>query len=114
MARPEVTGRKSGGDERATAKPEDKRAKAKPEDKGATAKPLSVQAPPIAAYSIPEFCYAHRISVDHYYKLQREGKGPDTMKAGARTLITNEAAGRWREEGEAAARETRKSKETVD
>jgi hypothetical protein len=68
---------------------------------------------PIAAYSIHEFCFAHRISVDHYFKLERLGLGPDVMKAGTRTLISVEAAARWREAREAAARDTIKSKETT-
>jgi hypothetical protein len=66
---------------------------------------------PIAAYSIHEFCFAHRISVDHYFALQRAKLGPDVMKVGARTLISVEAAARWREQREAAARKSSKSKE---
>jgi hypothetical protein len=65
----------------------------------------------IAAYSIHEFCFAHRISVDHYFKLQRLGFGPDVMKAGTRTLISVESAARWREQREIAARESSKAKE---
>jgi hypothetical protein len=66
---------------------------------------------PVAAYSIHEFCFAHRISVDHYFKLQRLGLGPDVMKVGTRTLISIEAATRWREQREIAARESSKAKE---
>jgi hypothetical protein len=58
----------------------------------------SLRGPPVpaACYSIREFCDAHRISIDHYFKLQREGLGPRIMKAGARTLISLEAAAEWR------------------
>jgi hypothetical protein len=62
---------------------------------------------PIAAYSIHEFCFAHRISVDHYFKLQRLGLGPDVMKVGTRTLISIEAATRWRKQREVAARKSK-------
>jgi len=56
-----------------------------------------------AAYSIPEFCNAHRISKEFYFKLQRAGLGPRTMKIGARTLISIEAAAQWRRDCEANA-----------
>jgi hypothetical protein len=57
--------------------------------------------PPLqAAYSIHEFCRAYRISVDTYYRMQRLGFGPRTMKVGARTLISLEAAAEWRRERE--------------
>ena len=56
------------------------------------------------AYSIAEFCEAHGISVDHYFKLQREGLGPRIMKAGARTLISLEAAADWRRAREEAGK----------
>jgi hypothetical protein len=58
---------------------------------------------PPAAYSIAEFCSAHRISVDHYFALQRKGEGPKVMKAGARTLISVESAEAWRRAREAAS-----------
>jgi hypothetical protein len=48
------------------------------------------------ATSIAEFCRRNSISVPFYHKLQRQGRGPQTMKIGARTLITVEAAARWR------------------
>ena len=49
-----------------------------------------------SAYSIEQFCQAHNISVDLYFKMQRQGLGPKTMKAGARTLISVESAAAWR------------------
>ena len=49
-----------------------------------------------AAYSVPAFCAAHDFSRALLYKALREGWGPEIMKCGARTLITVEAAARWR------------------
>jgi len=58
---------------------------------------------PPGAFSIREFARAHRISEDMFYKMAREGWGPAVMKVGSRTLISHEAAERWRREREAAA-----------
>lgn len=62
-----------------------------------------IRGPPIApmAYSIRQFCDAHNISVDTYFRLQRVGLGPVTMKVLGRTLIAVEAAAAWRREREA-------------
>jgi hypothetical protein len=57
--------------------------------------------PPRLALSIREFCAAHGISEDFYYKLKRQGRGPVEMKVGARTLISHEAATDWRRGNEA-------------
>jgi hypothetical protein len=57
------------------------------------------------AYSIEQFCARHSISVPMYYKLRLNGLGPREMNAGARVLITKEAAEEWRRDGvEAHAR----------
>jgi len=56
-----------------------------------------------AAYSIVEFCAAHRLSPAMYFKLKAAGLGPRTMEVVARTLISVEAAADWRREREAAA-----------
>jgi hypothetical protein len=75
VARPEVTGRKISG------------------------------AVERAAYTISEFCDAHRISRAHYYNLKKLGQAPDEARAGDRTvIITFEAAARWRRAREKAAR----------
>jgi hypothetical protein len=60
--------------------------------------------PPIEpmAYSIRQFCQAHNISVDTYFRTQRAGLGPVTMKVGTRTLISIEAAAAWRRDRELA------------
>ena len=56
----------------------------------------SAQANGPLAFSIGEFCAAHRISTDFYFKLARQGLGPTIMKVGGRTLISQEAAADWR------------------
>ena len=55
-----------------------------------------------AAYTIAEFCEAHRISRSKLYQLFDEGHGPRTMNVGTRRLITEEAAADWRRAMEAA------------
>jgi hypothetical protein len=58
----------------------------------------------VDAYSIAEFCRRHGgLSMDMFFKLQREGRGPQVMRVGRRTMITVEAARRWRRAREAAA-----------
>jgi hypothetical protein len=79
LARPEVTGRRPG-----------------------IVRPIE----PLA-FSIQEFSRAHGFSIEHYFKLQREGLGPAIMKIGARTLISREAAEIWRREREAASESPR-------
>ncbi len=67
--------------------------------------PNRVRAPPSldrAAYTIPEFCAAHRFSRSHYYNLKGRGLGPDEIRLGDRVLITVEAAIRWRKAREKA------------
>ena len=59
--------------------------------------------PPRAAFTIPEFCEAHRISQAKYYEIKREGWGPAEMVVGRRRVIAVESAERWRREREAAA-----------
>ncbi len=55
----------------------------------------------LLAFSIEQFCQAHGISIDLYFKMQRQGLGPKTMKVGARTIISAESAEAWRREREA-------------
>jgi hypothetical protein len=63
--------------------------------------------PPLAAFSVSEFCDAHRISRALFYILQREGAGPAVMKVRGRTLISCEAAASWRRHMEATTGEAR-------
>jgi hypothetical protein len=59
--------------------------------------------PPVACYTIPEFCVAHRISEAFFFQLRNEGHGPKEMRVGRRRMITLEAAAEWRRAREAAA-----------
>lgn len=51
-------------------------------------------------HDINSFCSAHKISRALFYLLVKKGRGPRIMKAGRRTLITKEAAAKWREKME--------------
>ena len=51
---------------------------------------------PQAMLTVDEFCEAHRICRATVYNLWRDDIGPDRVKVGRRTLITVEAAARWR------------------
>lgn len=51
-------------------------------------------------YTVSEFCSAHRISRSLYYALRRQGRGPRTMRVGARELISRESATEWRRDQE--------------
>jgi hypothetical protein len=64
------------------------------------AETLILSAPP-GAYSISSFCQAHDLSEDMFFKMQRAGWGPVTMKVGARTLVSIESAATWRRQREA-------------
>ena len=55
------------------------------------------------ALTVREFCRDHKISLAFYYVMKNEGWGPAEMAAGARVLISHEAAADWRREREAAA-----------
>ena len=58
-------------------------------------KSCSKRLPPLA-YSIAEFCAAHRISRAHLYTAIKAGQGPAIMKVGGRRLVSVEAAATWR------------------
>jgi hypothetical protein len=49
-----------------------------------------------AAFTIAEFCRAHRISESFYYKIRNKGLGPRESRTGGKVTITNEAAAEWR------------------
>jgi predicted DNA-binding transcriptional regulator AlpA len=49
------------------------------------------------AFTITEFCKAHKISRAFFYDLQRDGFAPRVMRLGTRRLISVEEAKRWRE-----------------
>lgn len=54
------------------------------------------------AYTIAEFCEAHRISRAHYFNLKNKGQGPREMRLGTRVVISGEAAAEWRRQREDA------------
>jgi hypothetical protein len=68
-------------------------------------KPWRKQPPQAAAFTIGEFCAAHRLSPSTYYLLQKTGRGPREMKVGARRMISAEAAAKRRKEREAPAQD---------
>ena len=56
------------------------------------------------SWRINEWCGRRKVSRSQYYKLKREGRGPDTIDSGG-PRITEDADRRWQEarEREAAA-----------
>jgi hypothetical protein len=67
----------------------------------------AIHQPPIArgpplrtAFTVVEFCDAHRLSQAKYYQMKKEGWGPVEMQVGRRRLISYEAASAWRRERE--------------
>jgi len=47
-------------------------------------------------FSVSDFCHTHGISRGTFYKLLGDGRGPKAVKIGRRTLISSEAAEKWR------------------
>jgi hypothetical protein len=65
-------------------------------------RPMPRGPPPArAAFTVREFCEAHRISQAKYYEMKKEGWGPVEMEVGRRRLISFEAAAEWRRKREA-------------
>lgn len=58
---------------------------------------------PRTAFTIKEFCEAHRLSEAMYYKLRNAGLGPREMRAMRKVTVSIEAAEEWRREREKAA-----------
>jgi hypothetical protein len=88
MSQPQVTGSAPSK----AAKPDKQRRQRRP------------RPPPSLAFKIQEFCDAHRISRSHYYNLKQLGLAPDETHIGHVTIITTEAAARWRKQRERDAR----------
>jgi hypothetical protein len=59
--------------------------------------------PNAVAFTVAEFCEAHRISRSWLYAEWKAGRGPRFMRAGTKKIITMEAAADWRCEREAEA-----------
>jgi hypothetical protein len=79
MARPEVTGRRTAAADN-------------------IGELLRKTGPPAGcmAYTIPEFCVAHRISESFYYKIRLLGLGPRETRKGDKIIISFESAADWR------------------
>jgi hypothetical protein len=60
----------------------------------------------VAAFTIPEFCEAHRISRTFFYELQRRGLGPDVAELLGKKIITHESAAKWRKARTAASKKS--------
>jgi hypothetical protein len=58
----------------------------------------------VEAYTMSEFCVAHRIGLNTYYRLRKAGLGPDEIHIGTKVLITRESAARWRAARDAEAK----------
>lgn len=48
------------------------------------------------AYDVPLFCRLHNISKGMFYIMHKNETGPEIMKIGSSTLISAEAATKWR------------------
>jgi hypothetical protein len=57
---------------------------------------------PLVAYTIPEFCAAHRISQAFFYELKKLGRGPREKRLNSRIIITAESAAAWRAQSDDA------------
>jgi len=58
---------------------------------------------PGEAFSIPTFCKLYGISRALFYKLKKNGNGPQTFHVGRRVLISRQAAKEWLAEMEGRA-----------
>jgi hypothetical protein len=71
---------------------------ARPEITGRRVFASASPASPPVAFTVKEFCQAHRISVSYYHELKKLGRGPREMLLGTRRIISAEAAAAWRAE----------------
>lgn len=58
-------------------------------------------------FSVAQFCSAYAVSRAKLYQILKAGTGPATFKLGRKTLISREAAEKWRRALEAAAQTSR-------
>jgi hypothetical protein len=65
------------------------------------------------AFTVVEFCSAHRISRAKLYELWRAGRGPKTMNVGCRKLISVEAAAEWRRQMESGGSASKRGTEQI-
>jgi hypothetical protein len=90
MSRPEVTG--CAPLETAVAVTPEPRARAPP----APRKKRDLLDVPQHAFTIQEFCDAHRISRSQFYELEKKGLAPVVTNLGGKLVIMAEAATAWR------------------
>jgi hypothetical protein len=55
----------------------------------------TMEAKPIV-YTREEFCKAHKLTRQNFWRIQKEGRGPKFYKVGRRIFIPIEAANEWR------------------
>jgi hypothetical protein len=55
------------------------------------------------AYTVSEFCIAHRISLSTWHAQRKAGKGPRVMQIGSQFRVAVEAAKEWRAQREKEA-----------
>ena len=68
-----------------------------------TGRSVPVEPTARGAFTVAEFCTAHRISRGMLYKMWKAGAGPRWMWVGSKRIISCEAAGDWRRQCEAEA-----------
>jgi hypothetical protein len=56
---------------------------------------MQTEIEPQAVFTIKEFCDRYRIATSFYFKLQKQGRGPRTMRLGSKVLISAQAASEW-------------------
>jgi hypothetical protein len=88
MTRPEITARKPGSINKTTM---ETRANGPP-----------IVELPRAAYTIAEFCEAHRMSQSFYFKIRGLGLGPRECRTLNKITISGESAADWRRANETA------------
>ena len=100
--------KRRSGPQQARAPPDAAKKKRKEKPKKRKFKPPQHERVPpgseILAYSVKAFCLLHGgMSEAFFWKLVASADGPKLMKVGARTMISAEAACKWRQAREAAA-----------
>ena len=75
-----------------------------------------IRGPPVElkAYTIPQFCEAYNLSIWTYYRIAKEGTGPQITKVGSNTLIGVADAEAWFEARKAPAKEQRRAREVAE
>jgi hypothetical protein len=56
---------------------------------------MQTEIPPQPVFTIKKFCERYEIAPSFFFKLQRQGKAPRTLRVGSKVLITSQAAADW-------------------